>query len=209
MNKQHAILVSLKEQGPQTAQQLAVQFNITSVGTRKHLLNLREQGLVEDESRAEKAGRPAQYWRLTAEGHREFPDRHGELTVQIIDSIQNLFGEQGMAQLIERREQLSRKSYSQALRGAISLHEKIAILTELRKNEGYMAVWEEDDEDSAVLWLHENHCPICDAASRCLNFCRSELNLFQEMLGSDVHIERVNHILTGARRCSYRISKKV
>ena len=45
----------------------------------------------------------------------------------------------------------------------------------------------------------ENHCPICHVASTCLNFCRSELSLFQTLLGEQ-YCGRTEHILEGARR---------
>jgi predicted ArsR family transcriptional regulator len=60
--------------------------------------------------------------------------------------------------------------------------------------------------DGDVL-LIENHCPICVAAKACQGFCRSELNLFRDVLGPEVHVEREEHILSGARRCAYRLSR--
>jgi predicted ArsR family transcriptional regulator len=54
--------------------------------------------------------------------------------------------------------------------------------------------------------LAENHCPICAAARNCQGFCRSELSVFRAVLGPEVTVERVEHILAGARRCAYRIA---
>jgi predicted ArsR family transcriptional regulator len=56
--------------------------------------------------------------------------------------------------------------------------------------------------------LVENHCPICVAAAACTNLCAGELHVFQAVLGEDVAVERTDHILAGARRCAYRISKR-
>ena len=58
------------------------------------------------------------------------------------------------------------------------------------------------------LLLVENHCPICVAAKACQGFCRSELALFRETLGKDVSVVRDEHIVSGARRCVYRIAAK-
>jgi predicted ArsR family transcriptional regulator len=69
-----------------------------------------------------------------------------------------------------------------------------------------MAEWRTDDDGS--LLLVENHCPICAAAATCQGFCRSELEVFQDVLGPSVAIERIEHILAGARRCAYRIREK-
>ena len=43
--------------------------------------------------------------------------------------------------------------------------------------------------------LIENHCPICVAATACQGFCRSELDTFREVLGPDVSVERIEHIV--------------
>jgi predicted ArsR family transcriptional regulator len=56
--------------------------------------------------------------------------------------------------------------------------------------------------------LVENHCPICVAATACLGLCGAELEVFQKVLGRDVAIERTEHIVSGARRCAYRISAR-
>ncbi len=82
------------------------------------------------------------------------------------------------------------------------LEEKLAMLAELRSDEGYMAtVLQEDD----CYWLLENHCPICAAATKCINFCRSELHLFQSLLKDDAAVTREEHIAEGARRCAYKV----
>lgn len=65
-----------------------------------------------------------------------------------------------------------------------------------------MADWAEDEEG---FMLYENHCPICAAASACQKFCRAELSVFSDVLGPETHIERIEHIVSGARRCAYRI----
>jgi predicted ArsR family transcriptional regulator len=66
-----------------------------------------------------------------------------------------------------------------------------------------MAEWRRDPD--GTLWLIENHCPICIAARACQNLCRSELAIFQSVLGADAVVERTEHLLAGARRCAYRI----
>jgi predicted ArsR family transcriptional regulator len=82
--------------------------------------------------------------------------------------------------------------------------QRAASLAVLREAEGYMA--EVQQEPDGSLLLVENHCPICSAARACQNFCRSELAVFQRVLGPDLRVERVEHQLAGARRCAYRIA---
>ena len=79
----------------------------------------------------------------------------------------------------------------------------MAALAQARSAEGYMA--EVDTGDDGSLLLIENHCPICAAARQCQQFCRSELEVFQRVLGPDCAVGRVEHMLAGARRCVYLI----
>ena len=81
----------------------------------------------------------------------------------------------------------------------------LAALTRLRSDEGYMAEFRRDPETSGWLFV-ENHCPICAAARLCTGLCREELALFRRVLGKDVRVERVSHILAGAKRCAYRVT---
>lgn len=53
--------------------------------------------------------------------------------------------------------------------------------------------------------LVENHCPICAAATACKGFCATELDLFRAVFGPRVEVARVEHIVSGARRCAYRV----
>ena len=85
------------------------------------------------------------------------------------------------------------------------LAKKVKTLAKIREAEGYMA---EVEQVEGGFLLHENHCPICVAATSCQGFCKSELRLFQEVLGEQAEVKRESHIVSGARRCTYRIVEK-
>ena len=57
--------------------------------------------------------------------------------------------------------------------------------------------------------LVEDHCPICAAAMSCQGFCSIEIEVFRNLLGPAWHIERQDHLLAGARRCTYRITPQI
>lgn len=114
-----------------------------------------------------------------------------------------IFGDQGLEKLIEHREHTAMQQYSAAMLGMADIASRLAKLAELRTLEGYMASQGEMD---GVFWLFENHCPICSAATKCQNFCRSELQLFQQLFADVASVSREEHIVEGARRCAYRIA---
>jgi predicted ArsR family transcriptional regulator len=199
------LLHVLKTRGPQTTQALASHLAITLAGARKHLNALQAHGLLAHEDIARSVGRPKRVWRLTGKAERRFPDSHEYLTLELITSARQIFGEDGLDRLISDRETAIQKRYQSALASLPNLAQKVARLAELRTQEGYMAEWKALPDGD--LLLSENHCPICAAAKLCQGFCRSELRIFAEALGENVRIERSEHILAGARRCAYRITE--
>ena len=202
MKTSDKILQMLKTQGELTAKVIANELELTTMGVRQHLQSLEESSDVIFADRKATRGRPTRYWALTPKSNSHFSDRHEELTVQLIDSVKTIFGDQGLEQLITHREQASFKQYQAVLTAAVNLPEKLTLLAGLRTEEGYMASVEVNDN---IYWLLENHCPICAAAASCLNFCRSELQLFQSLLQADAIVSREEHIIEGARRCAYKI----
>lgn len=199
------LLFQLKSRGPQAAAPLAEAVGITAMGAHKQLQALAEDGLVEAQDEAGTVGRPKKIWRLTAAGHGRFPDRHGELAVQLIRQAADLLGPQVLDQLIAAREATTAKAYGERLAGAKTVAAKVRKLAELRAEEGYLARAEPDPGRRGAWLLVEDHCPICAAATSCQGYCRSELSLFQSVIGAGAKVERSEHLLAGARRCVYRI----
>lgn len=198
------ILFLLKTRGPASTAQIAERLQITAEAARQQVQKLLAAGLVEGRRQAAAgAGRPRQEWELSAAGQARFPDTHAQLTVQLIGSIRQLFGEAGLDKLIGQREQQAREDYTRACAGEATLPERVRRLAALREAEGYMARVERDGEDWLLI---EDHCPICAAAQTCQGFCRAELQVFREVLGAQARVEREEHLLAGARRCVYRVS---
>ena len=205
-SSQDRILFQLKTRGPQTAADVGARLDITAAGARQHLLKLEAQSLVASEHQREGRGRPRQYWRLTRRGHARFPDRHSDLTLDLLRSLRGVFGDQGMDALIAYREKASIADYRKLVGPQRSLRQKLTALARIRSREGYMASVMAESGGSFL--LVENHCPICAAATACQGLCRSELAVFRAVLGTDIVIERIDHILAGARRCAYRIHRR-
>lgn len=196
------LLGLLKRRGPQRIAELAEALAITAEAARQQLARLARDGLVAAHGERRGVGRPSQVWTLTSLAEARFPDAHAELTVRLIEAVRTELGAEALDRLVLARERQSRDAYAAELDGAESLAERVARLAAIRTREGYMAEWREDE---AGLLLVENHCPICAAAAACQGFCRAELELFREVLGPDVTVERTDHITAGARRCAYTI----
>ncbi|WP_343558660.1 metalloregulator ArsR/SmtB family transcription factor [Sphingobacterium sp.] len=199
------ILMLLKMRGEVTAALIAIELGITKEGARKQLLNLANQGLIESYARSEGRGRPSTYYCLSALGLAKFPDSHADITVQLLQSIKQLLGENALDLLISDRESKVYEKYRNALSASKSIESKLDIIASKRTEEGYMAEWRKEEGSYLLI---ENHCPICAAATECQGFCRSELHNFQQLIGSSYSIVRIEYLIENGPRCTYRITER-
>ncbi|CCV47622.1 transcriptional regulator [Yersinia enterocolitica] len=195
------LLLLLKTRGPLQATDAGKILGTTGEAARQQFVKLANDGLVVAAAQAKGVGRPIQLWQLTEAGNARFPDAHSELAVQLLRMVRTKLGEEALNLLIDTREQETRELYCQAMEGAQSIDERVKRLVAIRSQEGYMAEYQTQTDGSIL--LIENHCPICAAATSCQGFCRAELEVFREALQAPV--ERTEHILSGSRRCVYRV----
>jgi len=201
----NAILNRLKEIGARTAPALAKDLGITPMAIRLHLYDLAAEQLVDFSEQNQGRGRPAKFWALTDAAQNIFPDAHQGLAVDLINSIKQAFGQDGLKAVVDAHSQTQLAHYQAHLSDIKTLPRRLAGLAKIRKEEGYMASVRQDGDS----WLlTENHCPICAAAKSCTKLCANELLVFEQILGPDVYITREEHILSGARRCQYRITNE-
>ena len=199
-----AISKLLKTEGPIDSAQLAERLGLTAMAVRQHLYALQREGLVSAEQRPVPIGRPAKFWRLTREADRLFPEAYAELSVALIDSVKDAFGDEGLERVLTSRCARQRMDYGKRIRPKDSLEKKLEELAKVRTEEGYMAEIRTEGEGSYL--LIENHCPICAAANACQGFCATELDLFRSVLGPGISVERAEHIISGDHRCVYRVT---
>lgn len=196
----------LKEEGALGSAALARRLKLTAMAVRQHLYQLQREKLVVAEERPVPRGRPAKHWQLTREANRLFPDAYAELTLSLIGAIDRTVGANGMRRVLDARAGAQRAAYAKRIARGAPLAAKLRELARVRTEEGYMA---EVRRDGAGFLFIENHCPICAAASACQGFCSSELALFRDVLGDGVAIERAEHIVSGDRRCVYRVTSSL
>lgn len=199
------ILHLLKTEGPSDAGALSKRLGVTAMAVRQHLYDLAAEGLVTSNEQPRPIGRPAKLWALTDAADTVFPDAHADLALDLIGSIRATLGDAGIQAVIEDRAKRQAQAYGAAMTNARTLAEKLDALAALRTQEGYMAAVEIVEDGFLLI---ENHCPICSAAKACSGLCAMELEVFAEALGPDHAIERTDHILSGARRCAYRVTSR-
>ena len=198
-------IMDLLKYQPQDAQTLAARLDISPMAVRQHLYALQEENLVTFEEQPRPIGRPAKLWQLTSAADSFFPDAHAELTVGLIQSMQEAFGAAGMEKILAVRSRQQIQAYRARMPSGATLRRRLKALARARTEEGYMAEVKLE-RDGSLLFI-ENHCPICTAATACTGLCASELEVFGAVLGEGVEVQRTEHIVEGSRRCVYRVSE--
>jgi predicted ArsR family transcriptional regulator len=201
------VLDRLKRADGLTAGELAADLGITEAAVRMHLDALVEHGLVvgrdRDVAAARTRGRPPVEWLLSGLAIDLFPDRHADLTVELIEAVRAALGERGLDAVIAQRTAQQLDEYRATVGARASIGRRVDALATRRTVEGYMA---EAQRDGRGWVLVEHHCPVCSAARACQGLCKGELELFQAALGDDVRVTREQHLLAGDARCAYRIT---
>lgn len=187
-----------------TASQLARALGLTDAAIRQHLDALETAGLVEPVALpAAGRGRPATAFRLLPAAHDYFPDRHDDLTAELLSAISEALGDDALDEVLAVRARRQRSAYAAAVPPKAPLAKRVEILASLRTAEGYLA--EATSLPDGSMTLVEHHCPIADAARGCGGLCDHELAVFQAVIGPGAEVERTQHLLAGDGRCSYHV----
>ncbi|MDO8361608.1 MAG: MarR family transcriptional regulator [Actinomycetota bacterium] len=198
------IIERLKRADSTTAPELAAEFGLTDTAIRQHLEALEGAELVERVTAPSAGrGRPPVHWRLAPSASSLFADRHSDLTVELIASIRSALGEEALERVVRTRAERQLATYQSAIDSTATVTDRVHRIAELRCAEGYLA---EAVDGPDHVTLVEHHCPIRDAADSCAGLCSAELDLFQKVLGPDVHVAREQHVLDGGQRCAYRVT---
>jgi predicted ArsR family transcriptional regulator len=201
------IIDRLKRSESATASTLAADFGLTDTAIRQHLESMEANGLVARGTGVVVGrGRPPVQWSLLPLAMELFPDRHADLTVELIQSIRHSLGDEALASVVRTRSERQLVAYREVIDPTSDVAVKVRRLAEVRSAEGYLAEVTCHADGGDTMLLTEHHCPIREAAGACIGLCAAELELFRSTLGNDVVVEREQHLLAGAQRCSYRIS---
>ena len=197
------ILLALKERGGLTADVLAEMLQISAVAVRRHLDNLKHSGLIEYRELRQGMGRPSFIYSLTEKTDHIFPRNYEELAQEVIDTIRDLYGQDAVDAIFDKRFEKIKEIYKKQIDGQ-TLEERIAQLAQLRQQDGYMAIWQDNDDGTFI--MTERNCPIQSVAAGSCEACAQDLQLFVELLDADV--SREDHLMQGDDSCSYQISPR-
>ena len=215
-----ALLVLLRRRGPETPDRLADELGVSRTAVLQQLRALDSAGFVERTTERHGVGRPRHRYDLTDAAQALFPTSYAGLARGLLEALEAV-GDQALIEAVfaeRRRRQVVAIRARFAERGLQNapLDERVRELAVVQDEQGYLCECRPTTnaadggvggptttEAGGAIRLREHNCAILEVARGTPEACRSELELFREVLGADV--VREAHIVAGDRTCTYRI----
>lgn len=194
------VLQHLKRVGAASAKQIAQALHVTPTAVHHHLAVLEKAGLVATTLERRRIGRPACLYALSDQTARFFPHEYTELASRLLRSAAQVGGEAGVAGIFEHMRKNAVAQYAPRMEGK-GFRERIAEMAKIQAESGYLADWQQLDENTFE--LTEHNCAILQVAREYPQACECELKMMQELLGATVC--RQQHIAKGGFCCRYLI----
>jgi DeoR family suf operon transcriptional repressor len=194
----------VRRRGEATAEEIAGQLGMTLSGARQHLSALVAEELlnvIEAPRLRGSRGRRRLLYSVSELGDSLFPKAYGELTNELLDYL-SADEPQLVDRLFARRREHRIANARRRLDPLPTLEAKVSELARVLDEDGYLASWE--PAGPSAYRVVEHNCAIWAVARRYGQACISELDFIRAVLpGADV--ERVQHMVEGARHCAYEI----
>lgn len=174
---------------------LAESLGISKVAVHRHLEDLEREGLVRARlEKSEGRGRPRQVYQAVDE---QAP--YVRMCADVLTHLKELFGEGLVLEVLNRRNNKLLEELAPHLEG-LSLEQKLYRLTEFLTEQGYQASF---FYENGRWYLEQGRCPKLALSLEHSEFCQTELELYQKLLG--VSVAREKRISAGGDCCRYRI----
>jgi predicted ArsR family transcriptional regulator len=228
---QQAVLIVLRRIGPATPDALAAVMGISRSAAVTHLRMLTAVGLVSRDVERHGVGRPRHRYDLTATAQTLLPSNYASLATDLLDALQ-VVGDEAVVDTVfaERRRRqavLIRGRFADRRLDGAPFQERVRELAIIQDEQGYLcdcvataarrlggaqpagdrsaqdAFADGHEAGPEAMQMRQANCAIYEVATRHPQACDSELELYREVLGTDV--VREAHIASGDRTCTYRI----
>jgi DeoR family transcriptional regulator, suf operon transcriptional repressor len=204
------ILEYLLKHAQASALELADALEISVQAIRRHLKDLEAEELIVNSASVQNGtGRPQHIYKLSQQGRarlRPDIDSYGDFAVSLLDTLAETVGREQVSTILRLQWQRKAVEYHEKL-GLAPLQDRVAMLVELRKAEGYMAQWHPVESSDERFIIAEHNCAISNVAESFPSVCGHELEMFAAVL-SDCTVERTHWIINGEHRCGYLVSRR-
>jgi predicted ArsR family transcriptional regulator len=195
------ILNQLKRTQGLSVKELAVLLNMSYMGIKQHCLELHKGGYLDVWRRPKlpgTLGRPEMLYRLTEKAHELFPSTSNQITIDLLESADKLYGSSAAEKLLFHVFQRKTALYTAKAKGEV-IHDRARQLAKLRDQEGYMSGFIAEGGPR----ITEHHTPMLDLLRAYPIVARLESEMFQRVLKTNVR--REENSVSGLYECTFHI----
>ena len=178
-----AILDLLKRSTGMSVKEIARALKMSYMGIKQHCVALEKKGLLDTWRHPKEVGRPEKHYRLTQKAGAFYPEVGNELTADILQSVQQLYGPTAPDKLLYNYFSRKAEGYLKKVKGK-SLVERATSFAKIRDQEGHCAEVEYDHQ--LGFRIVEYHSPMKEIAQAYPSVRRMELSMFSRILGTEV-----------------------
>jgi predicted ArsR family transcriptional regulator len=183
-----------------TINELADAVGISPISIRHHIASLQAENMVVGDEERHGVGRPRQLFSLTEAGIEKFPTRYVSLTLRLLKRLKETMPEALVSNLFTQMAKDLAEDMASDLDSNLSFSERLALIRELLRREGFSIELEEGDDS---LLIHEASCPYYFIGHDHPEICTVDQVLISTLL--NVPAEKIKCILNGDNVCTYAI----
>ena len=193
------ILNTLKRTKGLSVNQLVVKMKMSYMGIKQHCLTLERDGYLDTWRRPQKMGRPEMVYRLTRRTHDLFPQESNQFTLELLQSIKEIYGPNGPEKLLFNVFERKAVTLKTKVKGE-TVAERAKALARIRENEGFMSQFITAESEGGPQIL-ECHSPLMNLLEQYPIIGRLEGDLFEAVLGTRVRREESR--TSGLYECAF------
>lgn len=192
-----AVLRFVKMRGSAQVGEVAKHLRISHEGARKHLIGMEKNGWVARVPEADQAsaGRPKDFYSVTASGDRQFPKAYDALSLAILEGLKD----KGAGRILASMAKAQVEAWAPKLQGK-SDKDKLEALKSLYQDADPFVTLEAKDGDFLLI---ERNCPFLNVAMEHPALCSLTVSTLEMLLGR--RVVREERFQAGNGRCVFRI----
>ncbi len=198
------LLELIKRNGTLSVDEAVEETSLAKTTIREHFLHMEKDGSIQRGYVRSGPGRPSLQYKLTADGHNQFPSYESKMMRELLIFLKENGEEALMEDFFKRFWEKRFQKAKQMMEEAEQDDERspIEALMEMLQEEGFMPEHKLYKEDGMVC-VKECNCPFREVVKVTTLPCRLEAEFYQKLFGADV--ERTTYIAEGDHACTYEI----
>lgn len=203
MTTKDKLLNILKRHYELTIKEIMEYFSISEIAVRRHLHELVREDFIKRVSNKQEIGRPYYSYLLTEKGHQTFPNQDDTLSLELLEDLEALYGEQAVTDVLTKWKNREKKLFEQEIKTS-DFDEKIEQVAKIRHEHGYMVEVEQTEKGNYQIKYF--NCPIATVACAYDQICCIEKNIFEEVFENS-EVTPKTMLTKGDHCCTWTINR--